>query len=143
VPEPAPGFPEVELNVRGVRVHVYATHLDYRPEPDVRRRQVADMMAVMAEDRGRPRVLVGDFNAGHDATELAPLWTELVDAWSAAGEGAPGLTYPADAPASRIDYVTAARLVEVWRVTVPATAPATTASDHLPVLADLRVARRH
>ena len=30
VPAPAPGFLEAEIDVRGRRVHVYSTHLDYR-----------------------------------------------------------------------------------------------------------------
>ena len=137
-PEPAPGFPEVELNVRGERVHVYNTHLDYRADPAVRRAQVADMLRIMAEDRGAARVLLGDLNAAPDAPELAPLWTELVDAWAMANASAPGFTYPATAPAKRIDYVAAGYPARVRESRVITTG----ASDHLPVLAELTVTRR-
>ncbi|MGH3646776.1 MAG: endonuclease/exonuclease/phosphatase family protein, partial [Micromonosporaceae bacterium] len=58
-PQPAPGFPEVVVNVRGALVHAYGTHLDYRADPYVRRMQVADMRRIMAEDRGRQQVLLG------------------------------------------------------------------------------------
>ncbi|TQM78843.1 CubicO group peptidase (beta-lactamase class C family) [Saccharothrix saharensis] len=137
-PAPAPGFPEVVLNVRGERVHVYNTHLDYRADPAVRRAQVADMLAVLAEDRGAPRVLLGDFNAPPDAPELAPLWTELLDAWALTNGSAPGPTYPASAPVKRIDYVAAGYPARVRATRVVTTG----ASDHLPVLAELVVARR-
>lgn len=129
-PKPAPGFAEAVVLVRGVPVHVYSTHLDYRADPAVRVLQVADTLRIMADDRG-PQVLLGDFNAPPDAPELAPLWTVLTDAAPA------GLTYPADVPDKRIDYVTVSEKVRVRGATVPDTL----ASDHRPVLADLVVRR--
>jgi endonuclease/exonuclease/phosphatase family metal-dependent hydrolase len=130
VPAPAPGFAEAVVLVRGVPVHVYSTHLDYRADPAVRVMQVADTVRIMADDRG-PQVLLGDFNAPPDAPELAPLWTELVDA-------APvGPTYPADVPTKRIDYVTVSSEVLVRAANVLPTL----ASDHRPVVADLAIRR--
>jgi endonuclease/exonuclease/phosphatase family metal-dependent hydrolase len=127
VPTPAPGFAEAVVIAKGVAVHVYATHLDYRPEPDVRAMQVADMLRIMAPG---PTLLLGDFNAEPDAPELAPLWDKLTPATV-------GLTYPADVPAKRIDYVTVSTGVRVrW-----ATVPETLASDHRPVLAEVSVSR--
>ncbi len=129
-PAPAPGFAEAVVLVRGVPVHVYSTHLDYRADPSVRAMQVADTLAVLSRARG-PRVLLGDFNAPHEAPELAPLWTVLTDA-------APdGMTYPADVPVKRIDFVAVSSGVLVRSAAVPATL----ASDHRPVLAELTVAR--
>jgi endonuclease/exonuclease/phosphatase family metal-dependent hydrolase len=132
-PAPAPGFGEIEVLLGGTVVHVYATHLDYRPDPAVRHAQVADMLRILAEDTG-PQVLLGDLNATADAPELAPLWAGLLDAWPAAHGPAGGETYPATAPVRRIDYVTARRGIRVGGVAVPAPA----ASDHRPVVADLR-----
>jgi endonuclease/exonuclease/phosphatase family metal-dependent hydrolase len=126
VPKPAPGFAEAVVDVRGVAVHVYSTHLDYRQEPGVRAAQVADMLAIV---RGRT-VLLGDFNATPDAPELAPLWERLTPA-------ATGATYPADVPDKRIDYVTVSRGIRIRSATVPPTL----ASDHRPVLAELRLPR--
>lgn len=137
VPEPVPGFPEVVVSARGAIVHVYVTHLDYRADPSVRAMQVEDTLEILAQDRaGAQQVLVGDFNAPPDAPELAPLWTELVDSWDLAGDGA-GLTYPAVDPVKRIDYVTHSRNVETLRADVVET----DASDHLAVVADLVVRR--
>jgi endonuclease/exonuclease/phosphatase family metal-dependent hydrolase len=137
-PQPAPGFPEVVINARGVRVHVFDTHLDYRGDPSVRQLQVADTVAIMSAAGGR-QVLVGDFNAEWDAPELAGLHDYgLVDAWSATGQP-DGDTYPSGAPAERIDHVTASPGIAV----IDAEVPVTTASDHRPVVADLTVPRNH
>ncbi|MER5480101.1 endonuclease/exonuclease/phosphatase family protein [Streptomyces sp. NPDC002734] len=141
VPAPAPGFPEVRIRVRGVPVHVYTTHLDYRADPSVRSAQVADTLRILDEDcdaHGRcPRqILTGDFNAVHAAPELAPLWERLTDASTEAGADVP--TYPALNPRTRIDYVTVSPgAVVVKDVTVPETL----ASDHRPVVADLALRR--
>ncbi|MGW3498918.1 endonuclease/exonuclease/phosphatase family protein [Streptomyces sp. NPDC001020] len=131
-PQPAPGFAEVTVQVRGVFVHVYSTHLDYRADPSVRRAQVDDMLAVLAEDPG-PKVLVGDFNAEPKAPELAKLWGPLVDA---APNG--GMTYPAVNPVERIDLVTVSPDIAV----TGAHEAVTTASDHRPVVADLMLRQR-
>ncbi|MEV0408618.1 endonuclease/exonuclease/phosphatase family protein [Actinoallomurus sp. NPDC050550] len=132
VPAPAPGFPEVLIKARGVRIRVFVTHLDYRSDPAVRRAQVADMAAIMSRRRG-PKLLLGDFNAEPDASELAPLWTRLSDALTVAGKRTTP-TWPADAPVKRIDYIT---FTPGPRVT-GAFVPDTLASDHRPVVADLR-----
>lgn len=132
VPAPAPGFGEVVVRVKGMPVHVYVTHLDYRGDPSVRIAQVADTRRVMAEDEGR-KVLLGDFNAEPGAPELAPLWEELADA----EPGAP--TYPALNPVKRIDFVAVSK--DGVRVRDAAVAE-TLASDHRPVVADLLLLRR-
>lgn len=137
VPAPAPGFPEVVVLARGVPVHVYATHLDYRADPEIRRRQVDDTLRILATDPpGSRQVLVGDLNAPPDAPELTPLWGDMTDMWSTLGHGT-GFTFPAPVPVRRIDYVSVSSAVSPVRVGVPASS----ASDHLPVVADLVVHR--
>lgn len=137
VPAPAPGFGEVVLKVRGLPVHVYATHLDYRADPSVRVAQVADTRRIMAEDQRAERrpvrqILLGDFNAPPTAPELAPLWKELTDIEPG------GPTYPAQDPVQRIDYVAVSK--DTVRVRGAAVAE-TLASDHRPVVADLLLRR--
>jgi endonuclease/exonuclease/phosphatase family metal-dependent hydrolase len=137
VPARAPGFPEVVVRAWGVPVHVYATHLDYRADPEIRRSQVADTLRILDTDPpGARQILVGDLNAPPEAPELAPLLGELTDMWSTLGDG-PGFTFPAPAPVRRIDYVCVSSAVSPERVGVPASS----ASDHLPVVADLVVHR--
>ncbi|WP_405714827.1 MULTISPECIES: endonuclease/exonuclease/phosphatase family protein [unclassified Streptomyces] len=137
VPAPAPGFGEVVLRVKGLPVHVYATHLDYRGDPSLRIAQVADTRRIMAEDRVSERrpvrqILLGDFNAAPAAPELAPLWQELDDVEPG------GPTYPAQDPVQRIDYVAVSK--DTVRVRDAAVAE-TLASDHRPVVADLLLRR--
>ncbi len=133
VPAPAPGFPEVQVLAHGRPLWIYVTHLDYRADPGVRVTQVADMKKIMDRRHG-PKLLLGDFNAQPDDPELAPLWSGLTDAMTVAGQRTTP-TWPADVPTKRIDYVTFSSAdVEVSGVHVPDTL----ASDHRPVVADLR-----
>jgi endonuclease/exonuclease/phosphatase family metal-dependent hydrolase len=93
----------------------------------------------MARRHG-PKLLLGDFNAQPHDAELAPLWTGL----TVAGQRTTP-TWPADAPVKRIDYVTfssgpsgpSGPSVSGIRVS-GAYVPDTLASDHRPVVADLR-----
>lgn len=136
-PEPAPGFPEVIVDVDGSPVHVYATHLDFRGDPSVRKAQVAETRDILADDDDHARqVLMGDFNAEPDAPELEPLFDDLTDMWTAAGNGA-GLTFPAKDPQKRIDYITASSNMADRGVRTRV--PKTQTSDHRPVVAQLNV----
>lgn len=79
VPAPAPGFGEVVVRVKGLPVHVYVTHLDYRADPSVRSAQVADTRRIMAEDQEpgtgrRPvrQILLGDLNAALGRSRARP-----------------------------------------------------------------------
>ncbi|MGH7449582.1 MAG: endonuclease/exonuclease/phosphatase family protein [Longimicrobiales bacterium] len=133
-PRPLPGFLEAVIAVRGDRIHVFNTHLDYRADPRVRVQQVAAMLELMPE--AVPLILMGDLNAPPAAGELQPLLARLSDAW--AGRQESGHTYPASTPDRRIDYIllSAHFTVSGARV-VPAAA-----SDHLPVVADVLVNAR-
>jgi endonuclease/exonuclease/phosphatase family metal-dependent hydrolase len=130
VPAPMPGLLDAELDVHGTRVRVFVTHLDYRRDPSVRARQVADMLRFIRSS-SMPTLLLGDLNASPDAPELQPLLGRLHDVWDASP--GPGFTYPADVPRERIDYVLASPAFRVRDVRVVDTQ----ASDHRPVVADL------
>ncbi|WP_350280986.1 glycoside hydrolase family 3 N-terminal domain-containing protein [Kribbella sp. HUAS MG21] len=140
VPAPAPGFLEAEVDVRGRRLHVYSTHLDYRGDPSVRLAQVGDTLKILAADDSRDlQILTGDFNAEAGAPELAGLWTRLTDSWTAAATTAGGPnTYPAVGGTKRIDFVAVGAGLRVRKAEVPAEVPvAEAASDHSAVIADL------
>ena len=130
VPAPLPGFLEVRIDVRGRAVRVFDTHLDYRSDPRVRQRQVAEMLAYIG-DASAPTLLFGDLNAPPDAPAIQPLFERLSDTWPASA--GPGFTYPADEPLKRIDYVLASKHFRVRSAFVPVTL----ASDHRPVVVDL------
>ena len=130
VPTPMPGLLDATLDVHGIAVRVFNTHLDYRADPRVRRVQVGDMLARIG-DSSAPTLVFGDMNTRPDAPELAPLIQRLHDAWPATA--GPGFTYPAEAPNERIDYVLVSRGFQVRAASVPVTE----ASDHRPVVVDL------
>ena len=131
-PEPLPGFLEITVDVGGTRVRVFDTHLDYRPDPAVRRAQVAEMLAVIGAEDG-PTILMGDMNASPEREELAPLFRRFRDAWTEGGDQ--GFTYPGAEPVRRIDYVFYSGPLRV----VSARVVDSDASDHRPVVVDFAV----
>jgi len=114
------------VNVRGVQVRVMNTHLqhDSAESRGLQARVVADAVVASKE----PVVLTGDLNAPPDAPEITTLTAHLRD-------GGNAVTYPADVPTARIDYVLTTGFPLFSKV-LP-----TAASDHRPVLTSLVVWR--
>jgi endonuclease/exonuclease/phosphatase family metal-dependent hydrolase len=82
-----------------------------------------------------PLVLGGDLNEGPSWPAAAWIGERLRDAFVLAGSG-DGLTYPGDEPRARIDYLFVSEGIEVLSAWV---GPHGGASDHRPLLADMRV----
>ncbi|GGV05087.1 hypothetical protein GCM10010182_24600 [Actinomadura cremea] len=132
------------LEAGGARFIAASTHLDLAAEP--RRRHVLEVLEHLDRAReryGAPVVLAGDVNEEPGG----PAWSLLADrlrdghAVAPAGEAA---TFPARAPRRRIDGVFADPEVEIVGCGVPGDAIAPTAdyaaaTDHRPVMADLRL----
>lgn len=133
-PAPAPGFADVQISINGTMLRVLNVQLDYRPDPVVRNAQVRDIFAVVGGSTPAATILTGDFNAKPDAPEMTPLNQVWTDAWQVAGIG-DGCSYPADTPVKRIDRILLSPDLAVDNITVPDTR----ASDHRPVVADLRL----
>jgi endonuclease/exonuclease/phosphatase family metal-dependent hydrolase len=134
-PAVAPGFLETTIDIRGTHIKAFSTHLDYRGNPAVRQQQVAEMLEIFRSSAG-PMILFGDLNATPKAAELSPLLQKLQDAWVPADGN--DLTYPAEKPVKRIDYV----LTSSDFTSTSSTVPETQASDHRPVIANLRFTKR-
>lgn len=132
-PTPGPGFPEIEIDVHGEPVHIYTTHLDYRPDPSVRKLQVTDMLAFLANDPA-PTILVGDLNAEPSAPELASLLARQTDVWTLLNKPHPP-SWPADKPTVAIDFIT----VSAGIVAGNAQVIDDLASDHRPEIADITI----
>lgn len=129
------GLLRADIEVRGVRVHVFDTHLEAYSLLDrtTQAQQVADLVGDTA-----PSILMGDLNAEPADPELAPLFTTLTDAWPVAGTG-PELTYPAEGPVKRIDFVLTGTGAQPRQCRVVTTDPV--AADHLPVACEVSVSR--
>jgi endonuclease/exonuclease/phosphatase family metal-dependent hydrolase len=126
------GFIRVEVEVGGRRLNFVTTHLDYQFE-DGRLFETEQLLKALADVNG-PLVVAGDFNEEPRgvAYEMM-LKAGFKDAWT---QDAAGLTYPADKPTKRIDYVFHRGLGEDPHAST--TVPDTLASDHRPLVVSLK-----
>jgi endonuclease/exonuclease/phosphatase family metal-dependent hydrolase len=133
------GFVRVEVEVGGRRLSFVTTHLDWQHE-DGRLYEARQLLDALASVPG-PVVVTGDFNEEPTggAYQLM-LKAGFADAWAqgrggAAGGAGGGMTYPADRPAKRIDYVFY-RADGATRMRAAKIAD-TQASDHRPLTVEL------
>lgn len=125
------GVLEVNVLFGGGGLRVLVLHLDHQDDGAPTRLQQID--TVLNVWKGDPNTLiVGDFNATPESEEYAKLTgAGLRDLLKEAGKDV--ATSPADAPARRIDYAFGSADLRLLR----AEAPASLASDHLPVLVEV------
>lgn len=129
------GMIRVEIDAGGRRINFVTTHLDYQFE-DGRVFETEQLLAFLAAQKA-PLIVVGDFNDEPSGSSYKLLLPGFEDVWVSSRAQGPGLSYPADKPVKRIDYVLTRRsdrirAKKVWVVN-------TLASDHLPVVADLEL----
>lgn len=127
------GLLHAVIDVDGTQVNFYNTHLDHQ-RAEQRISQVEEILEIVDADPG-PGILVGDLNATPETEEVRML-TEgpFVDAFA----GSDGdYTFPADDPIKRIDFLLAAEAESISDAEVMASE----ASDHLPLIATVTVAR--
>ena len=136
------GFTRAEIDVRGVALQFYNTHLHVTAAD--RLLQTAAIARAIDAAAAGAKVVVGDFNARPTAAELEPLFARFTDAWTKAGAAAAsnpdGLTSPATLdgnPRNRIDYVFVSPPAEVRAASVPIDAKTRLAADHYPIVVDL------
>jgi endonuclease/exonuclease/phosphatase family metal-dependent hydrolase len=127
------GALDVDLDAGGAVLRVIATHLGLLPSE--RRRQVQRILEVVADDHGDVTVLLGDINEWFVAGR--PLrWLH-----ACFGRGGQGRTYPSWCPVFALDRVWVRPQAALAAFTVHGDRLARRASDHLPVRAELIVAR--
>ena len=116
----------------GEELRVLNTHLHHiREDADVRAQQAQSILDFW--EGGRQTVIMGDFNARRDDSEAEMMRRAgLADALDVGGIE-PGYTVPSEAPRYRIDYIWLSPDLTATDVVIPAS----TASDHLPVVASI------
>lgn len=129
------GMLRVEVELSGRIINFVTTHLDYQ-FADGRVFETEQLLKFLASVKG-PLIVVGDFNDEPSGDAYKLMLTGFQDAWLSAKAKETGLSYPADKPAKRIDYVFTRqsdriRARQAWVVN-------TLASDHLPVVTDLEI----
>lgn len=123
----------VDVPAWGITVDVVSLHLDFL-RPTLRRQQIRTLIEEL-QSRDRPRVVMGDLNCSvHlEPQSMRLLFSELDLAAWAPHTLAP--TFPSHKPRFRLDWILASKAFEfAAHHTV-----ATRLSDHLGVVADLRL----
>ena len=133
------GLLRAVVRVQGRREIVFAnTHLDNVSEAE-RLRSAGQIEEVLRAYGARPLLLCGDLNTRPGSGTYEKIAGRLADAWKLAGEGE-GNTIPAEAPRQRIDYVWIGQTN--WLTPVRAWVPRSEASDHLPVVVEVKLQER-
>jgi endonuclease/exonuclease/phosphatase family metal-dependent hydrolase len=133
-----------DIQIGGTHLQVINTHLGLRrPE---RLLQVDALLG--PEWLGHPScrepvVLLGDFNALPRSRVYRRMAGRLRDAQVAAPGPRPLATFPSRLPLARIDHAFIGGPLDVLRVETLRTPVARVASDHLPLLIELRLAALH
>jgi endonuclease/exonuclease/phosphatase family metal-dependent hydrolase len=130
------GVQQIVLDIQGREVLFMNTHLDARRDPAEREHSATELRALVAAAGAMPVIMVGDFNAIPTAPSAVAIRGFLTDAWTALHPNAPGPTIPVRSPTRRIDYIwiTPATVTPLKMEVLPSEA-----SDHLPILAELRL----
>lgn len=125
------------VSVHGARFGIASMHLDL--DATERLKHVPEVFDFLARLGDVPVILAGDVNEQPHEPAWQALAARLVDAYEAAPDG-PGNTYSATNPHKRIDGIFVDRRIEVMSCGVPQVEGLQQASDHLPLLAVLRIA---
>jgi endonuclease/exonuclease/phosphatase family metal-dependent hydrolase len=125
------GFLWARLDIGdGQQIHVINTHFHHLEEDGkIRENQSRVLLKFMAGTN--QTVLMGDLNASPFDDEIALL--QRAGLKDALAEIIPGYTYPSDDPTKRLDYIMVTQDLTAEQPMIPYS----TASDHLPVVANI------
>lgn len=129
----------VDVNVQGHTLHIYNVHLG---TAILERRYQAERLATIVADRhvGGAKLVLGDFNEW-----MRGLTTTLLSSRLKSVDLANHLkrrrTYPGIFPLLHLDHIYYAGPLEIASISLPRTRVSLVASDHLPLVADVKVGR--
>lgn len=130
----------VAIELHGKEVQVINTHLGLHP-----RERMAQVAALLGSDWlahaqcRDPVILCGDFNALPLSSVCRRLAGRLQDVQIEAQRHRPQSTYSGRFPTVRIDHIFTSPGLEVTGIEVPGSELARSASDHLPLIAEIRL----
>lgn len=126
-----------DINVNGHTLHVYNVHLG---TAILERRHQAERLATIVADKhvAGPKLVLGDFNEW-----MRGLTTRLLSSKLQSVDLASYLrrrrTYPGLFPILHLDHIYYAGRLEIVDIVLPRTRLSLVASDHLPLVADVRI----
>jgi endonuclease/exonuclease/phosphatase family metal-dependent hydrolase len=127
----------VDVAIGPDRLHVYNVHLG---TAYLERRHQAGRLSAIVHDRrvGVPKIVLGDFNEWMRGLATQML-TERLQSIDLRAHLRRRRTYPGVFPILHLDHIYYEGQVEVVKVELPRTRLSLMASDHLPLVADLRI----
>jgi len=131
------GCQRVDIALGEDRLHLYNVHLGTALRE--RRYQAGRLRAIVHDRRvGVPKVVLGDFNEWMKGLATHTL-TERLQSIDLRAHLRRRRTYPGVFPVLHLDHIYYEGAVEVVKVELPRTRLSLMASDHLPLVAELRV----
>jgi endonuclease/exonuclease/phosphatase family metal-dependent hydrolase len=130
----------IATEIDGYRINVINAHLSLRSGE--RRAQAAALVGpdwIGHPNCADPAILLGDFNAPPYSRSYRMIANRMVDAQLSNSHGEPQPTFHTRAPVLRLDHVFVTKSVEVVNAAPVRNALTRVASDHFPLLAELRV----
>ncbi len=119
----------------GYRLWAVSVHLGLHP---LERLHAVQELSDLVRGLSGPVLIGGDFNETPDRRAVRFLGERFWDAWLLGGDAA-GETFPSSDPTARIDYLFVPEGVAVERIIIPPGRDARRASDHLPIVAELKL----
>ena len=127
----------VDIAIGDDTLHLYNVHLGTAFRE--RRYQAGRLSAIVHDRRvGRPKIVLGDFNEWMRGLATQML-SERLQSIDLRGQLRRRRTYPGVFPVLHLDHIYYDGSVEVTRLELPRTRLSLMASDHLPLVAELRV----
>ena len=132
------GVQRVDVALEDDTLHFYNVHLGTSL---MERRNQAARLATLVHDRRvtGPKLILGDFNEWARHLGATDLLAERLQSIDLSLHLSRRRTYPGFFPILHLDHIYYEGKVEVLKVTLPKDRMAKMASDHLPLVADLRI----
>ena len=132
------GVQRVDVALEDDTLHFYNVHLGTSL---MERRNQAARLATLVHDRRvtGPKIILGDFNEWARHLGATDLLAEHLQSIDLSQHLSRRRTYPGFFPILHLDHIYYEGKVEVLKVTLPKDRMAKMASDHLPLVADLRI----
>ena len=132
------GVQRVDVALEDDTLHFYNVHLGTSL---LERRNQAARLATLVHDRRvtGPKIILGDFNEWARHLGATDLLAERLQSIDISKHLSRRRTYPGFFPILHLDHIYYEGEVEVLKVTLPKDRMAKMASDHLPLVADLKI----
>jgi endonuclease/exonuclease/phosphatase family metal-dependent hydrolase len=132
------GVQRVDVALEDDTLHFYNVHLGTSL---LERRHQAARLATLVHDRRvtGPKIILGDFNEWARHLGATDLLAERLQSIDLSKHLSRRRTYPGFFPILHLDHIYYEGMVEVLKVSLPKDRMAKMASDHLPLVADLKI----